>query len=157
VQVVALSTHLSDLGVVARQQVHSLSLIVRRGSPIAATLSLSSDFNSQPNEDAYQTIQNSPESPLIDATTSLSETGDTRKYGHAKTHAGFDFEEHAKKRIDYAFLAPRYSTPWDVQGVGILETRFDDGVANSDHRPAVAEVKGMFPSFPLIYSGPVSS
>jgi endonuclease/exonuclease/phosphatase family metal-dependent hydrolase len=136
-----MNTHLDDLGVVARQR--SAQLIVDRSKGFldrSYAVAFTGDFNSQPNEDAYQTIQNSPGSPFVDATTLLSETRDTRKYGHAKTYTGFDFGEHTKKRIDYVFLAPRYSTPWDVKGVGILETRFDDGVANSDHRPAVADV-----------------
>ena len=46
----------------------------------------------------------------------------------------------SKGRIDYLFLAFRYSSLWKVKGVGTLETLFDDGVANRDHRPAVTDV-----------------
>jgi len=59
---------------------------------------------------------------------------------YTKTYTEFDFGEYTKKRIDYVFLAPRYNSPWIVKCVGILETRFDDGVANSDHRPAITDV-----------------
>lgn len=137
----AMNTHLDDLGVVARQR--SAQLIVDRSNRFldrGYAVTLTGDFNSQPNEDAYQTVQNSTKSPFVDATTLFLETRDTRKYGHVKTYTGFDFGEHTKKRIDYLFLAPRHNSPWNVKGVGILETRFDDGVANSDHRPAVTDV-----------------
>jgi len=136
-----MNTHLDDLGAVARQK--SAQIIVDRSKRFldrGYAVTLTGDFNSQPNEDAYQTVQNSPKSPFVDATTLFSETRDTRKYGHVKTYTGFDFGEQTKKRIDYLFLAPRDDSPWTVKGVGILETRFDDGVANSDHRPAVTDV-----------------
>jgi len=136
-----MNTHLDDLGVVARQR--SAQLIVDRSKRFldrGYAVTFTGDFNSQPNEDAYQIVQNGSESPFVDTTTLFSEARDTRKYGHVKTYTGFDFGEHTKKRIDYVFLAPRYNSPWIVKGVGILETRFDDGVANSDHRPAIADI-----------------
>jgi len=136
-----MNTHLDDLGAVARQR--SAQRIVDRAKGFldrGYAITFTGDFNSQPNEDAYQTVQHGPESPFVDATTLFAETRDMRKYGHVKTYTGFDFGESTKKRIDYVFLAPRYNSPWDVRGVGVLETRFDDGVANSDHRPVVTDV-----------------
>jgi endonuclease/exonuclease/phosphatase family metal-dependent hydrolase len=137
----AMNTHLDDLGAVARQR--SAQLIVDRAKGFLArgyAITFTGDFNSQPNEDAYQTVQNGHDSPFVDAASLFSETRDTREYGHVKTYTGFDFGESTKKRIDYVFLAPKNDSPWDVKGAGVLETRFDDGFANSDHRPAVADV-----------------
>ena len=34
----------------------------------------------------------------------------------------------------------RYSSPSNLKSVGILETRSDDGTADSDHKPAVTDV-----------------
>jgi endonuclease/exonuclease/phosphatase family metal-dependent hydrolase len=136
-----MNTHLDDLGTKARRR--SAQLIVDRAKGFldrGYAITFTGDFNSKPNEDAYQTVQNSPDSPFVDASTLFSEARDTRKYGHLKTYTGFDFKESAKKRIDYVFLAPKYNSPWTVKGVGVLETRFDNSVANSDHRPAVADV-----------------
>lgn len=136
-----MNTHFDDIGAVARRK--SAELIVdraraflRRGYAVTFT----GDFNSKPDEDAYQTVQNGPHSPFVDVFHLFPETSDTRKYGHVKTYTGFDFNESTKKRIDYAFVAPRENSPWDVRGVSVLETRFDDGVADSDHRPVVADI-----------------
>ena len=130
-----MNTRLDDFGVVARQR--SAQLIVDRSRGFLDrdhAVTLTGDFDSQPNEDAY--VPNNPNSPFVDVTTLVSETRDTQKYGHIKTYTVFDYGEHTKKRIDYVFLAPKHSS----QGVGILETRFDDDVANSDHRTAVTDV-----------------
>ena len=114
----------------ARQR--SVQLIVdysKRFLDRGYAVTFTGDFDSQPNEDAYQIVQNGPEPPFVDTTTLFSEARDTRKYGHVKTYTGFDFGEYTKKRTDYVFLAPRYNSPWIVKSVSILETRFDDGVA----------------------------
>lgn len=137
----AMNTHFDDGGAVARQK--SAELIVDRAKGFLRrgyALTLTGDFNSKPNEDAYQTVQNGPHSPFVDVASLFSETKDTRKYGHEKTYTGFDFHASTKKRIDYAFVGPKENSPWDVRGVGVLETRFDDGTANSDHRPVVADL-----------------
>ena len=126
---------------VARQK--SAELVVDRARELLKrgyAITFTGDFNSQPNGGAYQTIQNGPDSPFVDVASLLPETKDTRKYGHVKTYTGFDFGESTKKRIDYAFVAPKQNSPWDVQGVSVLETRFDDGIASSDHRPVVADI-----------------
>jgi endonuclease/exonuclease/phosphatase family metal-dependent hydrolase len=137
----AINTHFDDSGAIARQKsaefiVDRAKEYLRRGYAITFT----GDFNSNPNEDAYQAVQNGPNSPFVDVASLFPETKDTRRYGHVKTYTGFDFEEPTKKRIDYAFVAPKENCPWDVRGVGVLETRFDDGIADSDHRPVVADI-----------------
>jgi endonuclease/exonuclease/phosphatase family metal-dependent hydrolase len=137
----AMNTHLDDGGVVARRK--SAELIVNRAREFLErgyAITLTGDFNSKPNEDAYQTVQSGRNSPFVDVASFFTETKDTRKYGHVKTYTGFDFNEWTKKRIDYAFVAPKEHSPWDVRGIGVLETRFDDGVANSDHRPVIADI-----------------
>ena len=140
----AMNTHFDDGGAVARRK--SAELIVDRAKGFLRRgygLTLTGDFNSKPTEDAYQTVQNGPQSPFVDVASLFSterERKDTRRYGHVKTYTGFDFRESTKKRIDYVFVAPKENCPWDVRGVSVLETRFDDGVANSDHRPVVADI-----------------
>jgi endonuclease/exonuclease/phosphatase family metal-dependent hydrolase len=136
-----MNTHFDHHSAVARRK--SAEFVVERAGEFLTrgyAVSLTGDFNSQPDEDAYQTVQNGPSSPFIDVTSLLPESRDTRKYGHVKTFTGFDFKESTKRRIDYVFLAPKKISPWDVRGVSVLETRFDDGVASSDHRPLVADV-----------------
>lgn len=141
-----MNTHFDDGGAVARRK--SAELIVDRAKGFLRRgygLTLTGDFNSKPTEDAYQTVQNGPQSPFVDVASLFTTEGegegkDTRRYGHVKTYTGFDFRESTKKRIDYAFVAPKENCPWDVRGVGVLETRFDDGVADSDHRPVVADI-----------------
>lgn len=137
----AMNTHFDDGGAVARQK--SAELIVDRARGFIRggyAITLTGDFNSKPDEDAYQTVQNGPHSPFVDVASLFSETKETRRYGHEKTYTGFDFKQSTKKRIDYAFIGPKENSPWDVLGMGVLETRFDDGVANSDHRPVVADI-----------------
>jgi endonuclease/exonuclease/phosphatase family metal-dependent hydrolase len=137
----AMNTHFDDSGVVARRK--SADLVVDHARELLKrgyAITLTGDFNSMPNGDAYQTIQNGPNSPFVDVPSLLPETKDTRKYGHVNTYTGFDFGESTKKRIDYAFVAPKQDSPWGVQGVSVLETRFDDGIAGSDHRPVVADI-----------------
>jgi len=115
-----MNTRLDDLGAVARQR--SAQLIIDRSKKFldrGYAVTFTGDYNSQPNEDAYQIVQNGSESPFFDTTTLFSETRDTRKYRHVKTYTGFDFGEYTKKRIDYMFLPPRYNSPWIVTGVGI--------------------------------------
>jgi hypothetical protein len=51
---------------------------------------------------------------------------------------GFDFVP--LKRIDYLFLAPKHLSPWTVQGYAVLETKYEDGIASSDHRPVMADL-----------------
>jgi len=137
----AINTHFDDSGAVARRM--SAELIVKRAREFLRrgyAITFTGDFNSKPDDDAYQTVQSGPDSPFVDVASLFQKTRDTRKYGHVKTYTGFDFEESTKKRIDYAFLAPKKNSPWDVRGVSVLETRFDDGIANSDHRPVVADI-----------------
>ena len=136
-----MNTHFDDRGVVARRK--SAELIVDRAKAFLQrgyAVTFTGDFNSKPDEDAYQAVQNSPNSPFVDVVSLFPEKRDTRKYGHFKTYTGFDFRELTKKRIDYVFVAPKENSPWDVRGVSVLETRFDDGTANSDHRPVVADI-----------------
>jgi endonuclease/exonuclease/phosphatase family metal-dependent hydrolase len=146
----AINTHFDDGGAVARRK--SAELIVDRAIGLLKrgyAITLTGDFNSKPNEDAYKTVQSGPHSPFVDVASLFTEREregegekekDTRRYGHVKTYTGFDFKESTKKRIDYAFVAPKKESPWDVLGVGVLETRFDDGIADSDHRPVVADI-----------------
>ena len=136
-----MNTHFDDMGVEARRK--SAELIVDRARVFLRhgyAVTFTGDFNSKPDEAAYQAVQNGPHSPFVDVFSLFPEARDTRKYGHVKTYTGFGFEESTKKRIDYVFVAPKTNSPWDVRGVSVLETRFDDGVADSDHRPVVADI-----------------
>lgn len=139
-KLVVMNTHLDDQGVVARQK--SAEIIVDRANGFLASkkyegVLLTGDFNSEPREEAYRTIQFADDSPFEDVAV-MFEEGDVRKQGHCNTFTGFDWIP--LKRIDYTFIAPKSNSPWLVQGYAVLETKYEDGIASSDHRPVMADV-----------------
>lgn len=82
-----MNTHLDDQGVVARRK--SAEIIVDRANKFLSTgeydgVLLTGDFNSEPNEDAYGTIQRSNASPFFDTALEF-EVGDLRRQGHQNT------------------------------------------------------------------------
>ncbi|GJJ75030.1 hypothetical protein EMPS_07388 [Entomortierella parvispora] len=94
---------------------------------------LAGDFNSTPDEEAYLLLA-TEESPLLDM---MSTVGKSERYGHENTFTGFENRPVDQKRIDFLFLSKQC---WHVQGYGVLETKFEDGVYSSDHRPVVGDV-----------------
>lgn len=142
-RVLALNTHMDDQGVVARREGARLIRDLVRdylkddaaGGNGPIDVFLAGDFNSQPNEEAYQ-ILNAVDSPVRDVREYLLED---EWYGHWDTFTGFDDgAEEPKKRIDFIFLG-REGRLMPVT-YGVLGNRFR-GIYNSDHRAVVADVK----------------
>ncbi|KAF9123355.1 hypothetical protein BGW39_009024 [Mortierella sp. 14UC] len=154
VQVLALNTHLDDQGVTSRlesvkiilahiasqQEQHRLNQ--EQQQEVEAThrqqqtlpIFLAGDFNSTPDEEAYKLLA-TKESPMHDMRNAV---GKTDRYGHDNTFTGFESRPVDQKRIDFLFLSE--GTHWRIHGYGVLETRFEDGVFSSDHRPVVGDV-----------------
>jgi endonuclease/exonuclease/phosphatase family metal-dependent hydrolase len=111
---------------------------------------LTGDFNSEPEEEAYQTLTGSG-SMFLDPWALVP---GEEHYGHRDTFSGFGYEGVPAKRIDHVLVGPRdageedtdstiaqraSTLPWKVQGYGVLANRFDDGVFLSDHRAVVVD------------------
>lgn len=116
-----LNTHFDADG--AKARLHSaeevLSIIGNFTDPLPAYLS--GDFNSQPTEDAYKTINGT----LIDA--SIKKSLDS---GFKKTWTGFNNEK--QKIIDFTFYQSGHNT--SVVNHDVLNSNVS-GVLISDHRP----------------------
>lgn len=142
--VLAMDTHLDDQG--ARSRYESARLILREinyyltESEYTGYISgvfLAGDFNSDEHDDAYLVLTGD-DSPLVDSANQIDPAA---QYGNHNTYTGFN-DEYPPERIDHVLLGPKhYSSPppWRVSGYGVLENRFDDGVADSDHRVVVAD------------------
>ncbi|KAI9242857.1 MAG: endonuclease/exonuclease/phosphatase [Podila humilis] len=149
--VLALNTHLDDQGTQSRLE--SAKMIVahiaaqqeqhrsnqqqgqqqQQGPLCKLPIFLAGDFNSTPDEEAYLLLA-TESSPLLDLRTTV---GKSDLYGHENTFTGFESRPVDQKRIDFLFLS---KDCWHVQGYGVLETKFEDGVYSSDHRPVVGDV-----------------
>lgn len=126
---------------------------------------LAGDFNSEVEGGAYRVLTGH-ESPVVDLRELVQER---ERYGHENTYTGFGFEDEKRPtRIDFLFLsrgrigqtaegertgqeerrgggARRCEEgdgdgPCRVDGYGVLENRFEDGVFLSDHRAVVGDV-----------------
>lgn len=148
--VLALNTHLDDQGIQSRLE--SAKIIVahiatqqeqyrsnqqqrqHQQEPLRKLpIFLAGDFNSTPDEEAYLLLA-AENSPLLDLRTAV---GKSDWYGNDNTFTGFESPPVDHKRIDFLFLS---KDCWHVQGYGVLETKFEDGVYSSDHRPVVGDV-----------------
>lgn len=145
----ALNTHLDDQG--AESRVEAAKIILQQIDDYTTGqwkdnirgVFFAGDLNSMPGGQAYRLFNGSTSSvkDLRDAVPSH------RRYGHESTFSGFG--NVAEQRIDFIHLGPRnreatggtnMHLPWKVEGYGVLENRFDDGVYISDHRAVVADV-----------------
>lgn len=61
-----------------------------------------------------------------------------RLFGWLTGSKGFDWVP--LKRIDYLFVAPHDHSPWTIEGYAVLETKYEDGIASSDHRPVMVDL-----------------
>jgi endonuclease/exonuclease/phosphatase family metal-dependent hydrolase len=131
--IVALNTHLDDQG--SKSRLESAKIIAGQVEKVAPLpVFLAGDFNSEPGQEAYSTLcaENSPVYDLHDQKSSSA------RYGHKYTFTGFGHEFEPKKRIDFLFLSK--GDVWETRGYSVLESRFEDGVFNSDHRAVVGDV-----------------
>ncbi|KAG0017182.1 hypothetical protein BGZ81_010862 [Podila clonocystis] len=148
--VLALNTHLDDQGTQSRLE--SAKMIVahvatqhekyqlnqqqrqQQQEPLCKLpIVLAGDFNSTPDEEAYLLLA-AENSPLLDLRNAV---GKSDWYGHENTFTGFESSPVDQKRIDFLFLS---KDRWHVQRYGVLETKFEDGIFSSDHRPVVGDV-----------------
>ncbi|KAI9832673.1 MAG: hypothetical protein M1819_004258 [Sarea resinae] len=158
-RVVAMNTHLDDSGSVSRYESAKIilaeigrSIYDRGGDGISMAPPLpvfvAGDFNSETGQEAYQTL-NDGRSPIKDLRDYTEKDG---RYGHENTFTGFGYEKEPEKRIDFIFVGPKdgvtsnierkklHLAQWHVDGYAVLESRFEDGVYNSDHRAVVGDV-----------------
>jgi len=156
-RLLAANTHLDDQG--SKSRLESAKLILSSLHDFSALYSgpespvpivLTGDFNSEPEQEAYQAIT-SKESIVRDIAELLPEN---EKYGNAETFTGFGHDR--RKRIDFIFLGPKQmldtvvsseDSPqapgdsfWQIDGFGVLANVFDDGVYCSDHRAVVGDM-----------------
>lgn len=141
-RVVVLSTHFDHIGVTAREE--SAKLILRLADSWAGEFSkygkgrppvfLGGDFNSTPEDKAYQTMT-APGSGMTDISTLIPEE---RRYGNTLTYTSFDEPDEEPSRIDFLFV--KDTTDIKFLTYGVLANRFDDGVFISDHRAVMADM-----------------
>lgn len=145
VEVLAMNTHLDNAGHVSRQ--HSAEIITneinrrigngtgRYAGRKGPVVYLTGDFNSEPDQEAYQYMTR-PESPVYDLKTSIPEA---ERYGHSKgTYTGFSKDAEVTL-LDYIFL--QKGIAWKPRTYAVLENLWDDGVWTSDHRAVVGDVE----------------
>jgi endonuclease/exonuclease/phosphatase family metal-dependent hydrolase len=85
---VVMNTHLDDQGEIARRK--GAEIIVDRANALLSTgryegVLLTGDFNSEPSEDAYGTVQHGEASPFFDISMTY-DVGDMRRQGHQNTY-----------------------------------------------------------------------
>jgi len=142
-RVLAMNTHLDDQGAESRK--HAAEMIVqeinsRIGEDGIDAVFLAGDFNSEPDQEAYQILANPSSSPVVDLRDLVPES---ERYGHENTFTGFKRKDYTGlTRIDFLFLGSsgKLEEVWDLKGYAVLESRFEDGVWNSDHRAVVGDV-----------------
>lgn len=131
--IAALNTHLDNEGSKSRlQAARIIAEQVKQLAPLPVCLA--GDFNSEPGEEAYSFLTTDG-SPVYDLREAISPT---ERYGHDLTFTGFGYEKWPKSRIDFLFL--NKGKDWDVKSYSVLESRFEDGIYNSDHRAVVGDV-----------------
>jgi endonuclease/exonuclease/phosphatase family metal-dependent hydrolase len=155
VSILVASTHMDDQG--SQSRLKGAKLIKKFFSDYTHSLTplkapsliiLAGDFNSEPTEEAYKVLE-SVDSPVRDLRNLVPSES---LYGHENTFTGFGFDKEPPKMIDFIFIGPRsdfqtkrdpISKPessWYVDGYGVLESRFENGVYNSDHRAVVGDI-----------------
>lgn len=133
-----LNTHLDDQGVRSRQESAKLILqfieTLRKTSEPAAIL-LAGDFNSPPDDGAYQ-IMTDPKTGMEDVGVKIPKE---KRYGNELTFTSFGHIDNAPSRIDFVFSRAQRNLKYLTYAV--LANRFDDGVYLSDHRACVADLQ----------------
>lgn len=138
-RVVVMSTHFDHIGVEAREK--SAGLLIkfasewgRHGPNKPSVVLIGGDFNSAPDDKAYQTMV-APGSGMSDISDLVPLD---RQYGNHLTYTSFGEPNAAPKKIDFLFIQePRTA---DVTTFGVLPNSFDDQIRLSDHRPVLADM-----------------
>lgn len=155
IEIVAMNTHLDDQGSQSRLEaakiiLDQVSTCTKKADKTSSLpLFLCGDFNSEPNQDAYEAIT-SDDSPMCDIQNYVPEE---RRYGNFHTFTGFGPEVSRPTRIDFLFINQKcphapitnetssdQTRSWNVEGYGILANLFEDGIYCSDHRAVVGDL-----------------
>ncbi|KAF0319258.1 endonuclease/Exonuclease/phosphatase [Colletotrichum asianum] len=131
------NTHLDNVSSEARSE--GIKVVVSKIQAVKTTygplgVSLTGDFNSDPNGDAYKTLT---------ATGYMEElynmaTPDQRAGTNQLTYTTFDTSNQGS-RIDFIWLGPKDAKKYSVQKYEIYDNNVD-GMLISDHRPVVGDV-----------------
>ncbi|RDW65553.1 endonuclease family protein-like protein [Coleophoma crateriformis] len=141
--VVVMSTHLDNDGALSRKKSAELILGIAQRYQMSwrpATILLGGDFNSQPDDGAYQVMTS--EFSMMEDIGAVIPKG--KLYGNTMTFTGFGYVDKTPTRIDFIFSQKGENLT--LKTYGVLANRFDDGVYLSDHRACVADLE-LLPSF----------
>ena len=138
-RVVVMSTHFDHLGVVARN--NSAKLLIKFAKEWSSgkeaepsVVLIGGDFNSTPDEEAYQ-LMTAPDSSMSDIADLVPES---RKYGNHMTYTSFGEPNESPSRIDFLFIQKPHTAK--IETFGVLANSFDDRIRLSDHRAVVADL-----------------
>ncbi|RSL96414.1 hypothetical protein CDV31_013482 [Fusarium ambrosium] len=135
-RVVYMCTHFDWEG--KKSQEHSAAMIVnladrwsshkRESLPVF----VAGDLNATPENPAYQLLA----SQLYDL---KYEVPSNKRFGHQTTYTGFTLDESDDMALDHMFVRD----PMDItfKSFAVLNTRYDDGIFISDHRPVVVDME----------------
>ena len=143
--ILVMSTHLDDQGRQSRRE--SAKMILERirffsNHDRLSTVLLGGDFNSPPDDEAYQ-IMTTSDSIMEDIGAQVPKI---KHYGNEMTFTSFGYVDNKPSRIDFIFCRKGDRVTYLTHAV--LANRFDDGIYLSDHRACVADV--------LLEAGPTS-
>lgn len=135
--VVFLCTHFDHNGQTAREKSAELLVDIAGkwstgNSTHKSPVFLGGDLNVTPDNKAYKTLA----AELHDIADVVPEA---LHYGHNNTSTGFDEDDSNNGRIDHLFVQD--TDGLDFLTYAVLNTRFDDGIYISDHRPVVSDVR----------------
>lgn len=130
----ATNTHLDNVSSQARSE--GIKVVVARIEAVQALygplgVTLTGDFNSDPNGDAYQTLQG------LNYVTEIWNSGATRLGTNQLTYTGFTTT--GQSRIDFIWLGPTADSLYSAQQFQIMDNYVDDMII-SDHRAIVADI-----------------
>lgn len=153
-RLLAANTHLDDAGSIARKE--SAQMILATLSEMSDSWAapsqellryfLTGDFNSLPEQEAYQTLNSS--NNVVDV---MDVVPKTEIVGAMETFTGFQPDTNIDKewigRLDFIWLGPRArvgsssraDSRWEVKRYSVLPNLFGDGVFSSDHRAVIAD------------------
>ncbi|KAI0187329.1 endonuclease/Exonuclease/phosphatase [Xylaria flabelliformis] len=137
---IAANTHLDNASSEARSEGVKIILRVIRdvqaqwGPDLPVTLS--GDFNSEPGQDAYQTMV---ADGYLDESYALAD--EQVRFGPYETYTGFVPDEipDVSSRIDFIWVGPNAADTWSVTRYEVVDNVVG-GVYISDHRPVFVDV-----------------
>jgi endonuclease/exonuclease/phosphatase family metal-dependent hydrolase len=140
-EIIVMSTHFDDQGSVSREESAKMILnILKLDGGSAAAVILAGDFNSPPDDAAYQ-IMTATDSIMEDVALQIPVE---KRYGNEFTFTSFGHVDNNPSRIDFIFARKRdrhrVFGGISYASSGVLANRFDDGVYLSDHRACLTDI-----------------